>query len=101
MNILFQSKLFSSYQPDKGRHFVIDFPNKSLNLSFCQLLALRHQVNNIDLEAHFNGENIHGMEILVLCNREHIFIFNTLEIIDLKQFVKGTFAMLELNTLVT
>lgn len=100
MNLLFQSRYYSSYQSDRDRRFIFDMGNKTINLSFCQLLAFRQNVLKIDLDTHFSGENKHGMEILVLCNREHIFIFDTLEVIDLKEFIKGTFAMLELNTLV-
>lgn len=100
MNLLFQSKYFSSYQSDKDRHFIFDFGHKTVQLSFCQLLAFRNKVLKIDLDTHFSGENKHGVEILVLCNREHILIFDTHQVIDLKEFIIGTFAMLELNSLV-
>ncbi len=100
MNLLFQSRFFSSYQSDRDRHFVFDFGYKTIRLSFCQLLAFRQKVLNMDLDAHFSDENKHGLEILVLCNREHMFILDTHEVIDLKACMKGTFAMLELNTLV-
>lgn len=101
MTFLYQSQYFTSYQANRGRHFVFDLNHKVIKLSFCQLLALRHQVKNINLEAHFTGENKHGMEILLLCNREHMFVFNTFEVVDLVQFIKGTFAVLELNSLVS
>ncbi|MCM4159439.1 hypothetical protein FHG64_11215 [Antarcticibacterium flavum] len=101
MKLLHQSQFFTSYQSDRGRCFYFDFGHKVVKLSFCQLLALRQQVRKIDLDSHFDGTNPHGMEILMLCNREHMFIFNTLETVDLKESVRGTFAMLELNSLVT
>ena len=101
MKVLHQSQFFTSYQCDKQRCFFIKFPHKTVKLGFCQLLAFRQQVREIDLEAHFNGQNTHGMEMLMLCNRQHFFVLNTLESIDLKEFVTGTFAMLELNSLLT
>ena|SRR5690606_40141498 len=100
MNLLFQSRYFSSYQSDRDRRFIFDFGHKNIKLSFCQLLAFRQNVLSIDLDAHFTGENKHGLEILVLCNKEHILVFDTHQVIDLKDFMKGTFAMLELNSLV-
>ncbi len=100
MNLLFQSRFFTSYQSDIDRRFVFDFGHKMIQLSFCQLLAFRQNVLKIDLDTHFSGENKHGIEILVLCNREHIFVFDTHQVIDLKEFMRGTFAMLELNSLV-
>lgn len=101
MRILFQSRHYTSFQCDKGRCFYVDFGGKTVKLSFCQLLALRQQVRKINLTSHFSGENKHGIEILILCNKEHIFILNTSEVIDLQNLVHGTFVMLELNSLVT
>lgn len=101
MNLLYQSYYFSSYQCDHGRCFYIDFGHKQVKLSFCQLLALRQKVLAIDLSSHFDKDlNYNGIEILSLCNREHLFVFDTLQVIDLKQLLKATFGVLELNSLV-
>jgi len=100
MNLLFQSRYYTSYQSDRDRKFLFDFGHKTIELSFCQLLAFRQNVHKMNLEAHFTGDNKHGIEILVLCNKEHIFILDTHQVVDLKEFMKGTFAMLELNSLV-
>lgn len=99
MKVLHQSQFYSSYQCDKKRCFFIEFPHKTIQLSFCQLLAFRQQIKEINLENHFNGENKHGIEMLMLCNRQHFFLLNTVESVVLKEFMKGTFAMLELNSL--
>lgn len=101
MNTLYKAHNFTSYQCDSSRVFHIDFKHRLVKLSFCQLLAFREQVKNIDLDAHFGGTNKHGIEILVLCNRSHIFIFDTYECIALKELMDGTFAMLELNSLLS
>lgn len=101
MNLLYQSYYFASYQCDQSRCFYVDFGDKKVKLSLCQLLSIRKKVQDIDLEAHFDGNmNYHGMEILSLCNREHLFVLDTLQIIDLKQLLKATFGILELNSLV-
>ena len=101
MNLLYKSYYFASYQCDQSRSFYIDFGQKQVKLSFCQLLAIRQKVQTIDLSAHFDKDlNYSGIEILTLCNREHLFIFDTLEVIDLKQLIKATFGVLELNSLV-
>lgn len=101
MNLLYKSYYYASYQCDNKRCFFVDFGDKPVKFSFCQLLALRQKVNSIDLNAHFDSElNFHGIEILTLCNREHILILDTLQVIDLKQLIKATFGMLELNAMV-
>lgn len=99
MNLLYQSKYFSAYQCDARRCFYFDFGRGPVNLSFCQLLSLRNKVNHIDIEAHFDPDmNPSGIEILMLCNGEHILILDTLQVIDLKEFMQSTFGILEMNT---
>ncbi|GAB2760800.1 hypothetical protein [Salinimicrobium soli] len=102
MNLLYKSYYFASYQCDLDRCFYIDFGHKQVKLTLCQLLSIRQKVKAIDLSSHFDKDlNYNGIEILTLCNREHLFILDTLQIIDLKQLLKATFGVLELNTLVT
>lgn len=102
MNLLYKSYYYSAYQCDRSRCFYIDFEHKRVKLSLCQLLSLRHKVQKINLDSHFDKDlNYHGMEILTFCNREHLFILDTLQIIDLKQLLKGTFGMLELHSIVS
>ena len=101
MNLLYKSYNYASYQCDRSRCFYIDFGNKQVKFNFCQLLALRQKLMGINLNSHFDSDlNYHGIEILTLCNREHIFILDTLQVIDLQQLIRTTFGMLELNSLV-
>ena len=100
MNVLYESGYFQCYQCDSRRCFFLVFEGKTIQLSFCQLLAFRTKVSRLDLSSHFSGENTFGTEILSLCNREHILILDTHQLIDLKQLVMVTFGMFELNELV-
>lgn len=100
MNLLYKSEHFASYQCDAKRCFFLVYGGNMIKLSFCQLLAFRQKINKIDLESHFNNSNYHGIEILSLCNREHLLVLNTLEVVDLKQLVKATFGVFELTKLV-
>ena len=98
MNAIYTSKYFVASQCDSSRKFYIDFGHKTVKFSFCQLLAFRHKLRSVNIDRHLNGENVHGLEVFSLCNREHLFIFNTLEILDLQDLINGTFAMMELNS---
>lgn len=100
MNLIYESEYFRTYQCDSRRCFNLQTGEKNIPLSLCQLLAVRSKVMALDLASHFDGSNKHGIEILSLCNREHILILDTHQLIDLKHLVKTTFAMLELNALV-
>lgn len=88
MNVIFQSTYYSLYQGDRERSYYVDFGHKLVRMSLCQLLALRHKVHSIPIEDHFDANlNKHGFEVLLLCNKEHLLILNTLEILDLKSLV--------------
>lgn len=99
MNLLYRSRFFATYQSDSQRCFFLDLGPRKLKLSCCQLLALRQKLKALELAAHFNGHNRHGMEIISLCNRDHILLLDTHEVIDLKQLIQATFGLLELNSM--
>ena len=102
MNLLYKSYYFTSYQCDRSRCFYIDFGHKQVKFSFCQLLAIRQKVQRIDISSHFDKDlNYNGIEVITLCNREHLFVFDTLQVIDLKDLLRSTFGILELNSLVS
>ncbi|GGW47358.1 hypothetical protein [Arenibacter certesii] len=99
MTSVYQSKFYTLYQSNTDRYFYIDFGQKVVKLSFCQLLALRQKVNSIAIETHFDADlNKHGFELLMLCNKEHLFLLNTLEILDLKNLVCYGFALLGISS---
>ncbi len=96
MHLLHRSKYFSLYQCDLRRCFYFETKHKFVWLSFCQLLALRQKVNAMDLEAHFDEDrNKSGIEILIFCNREHVILLDTYQLIDLKAFMKAAFVAFE------
>ncbi|SDQ08311.1 hypothetical protein [Flagellimonas zhangzhouensis] len=95
MELICQSKYYTFYQAEKERRFYIDFGQKTIPLNLCQLIALRHKVLSISIEDHFDSDlNKHGFEVLLLCNKEHLFVLNTLEILDLKELVQHSFCVM-------
>ncbi len=95
MELIYQSKYYTLYQAANERRFYIDFGQKTIPMNLCQLIALRHKVMSISIEDHFDSDlNKHGFEVLLLCNKEHLFVLNTLEIIDLKALILHGFCAL-------
>lgn len=95
---IYRSKYYSLQQAVRERAFYLDLGQKTIRMSLCQLLSLRHKVISISLESHFDGDlNKHGFEVLLLCNKEHLFILNTMEVIDLKNLVEHGFVALGLS----
>ncbi len=96
MQLLHESTYFKLRQCDLKRCFLFETEHKTVHLTFCQLLGLRKNVRKLDLEAHFDEEqNKSGIDILIFCNREHVLILDTYQIIDLKDFMEEAFAILE------
>lgn len=102
MKVVFQSKFYTLYQSDKEKCHYLDINQKTIKLSFCQFLALRTKVLNISIEDHFDSDlNKHGFEVLTLCNKEHLLILNTVELLDLKYIVEYSFLSLDVDQLTT
>ncbi|MEX0315052.1 MAG: hypothetical protein AB3N18_12820 [Allomuricauda sp.] len=98
MKVIYRSTYYTLYQSEGERCFYIDFVQKVVRVSFCQLLALRHKVISIPIEDHFDSDlNKHGFELLQLCNKEHLFILNTFEVLDLKELVTNGFMLLGIS----
>ncbi len=98
MNVIVQSTYYTLYQDTQQRCFFVDFGQKMVRMSLCQLLSLRQKVMSISIESHFDSDlNKHGFEVLMLCNKEHLFILNTLEILDLKRMVEQGFVAMGLS----
>lgn len=100
MNLLYQSTNFVAYQCDKRRCFFLIHESKEIQLSCCQFIALRQKVNGVDLSAHFDGRNPSGIEILSVCNRAHLIILDTHQVLELKNLLRASFGFMELNSLV-
>ncbi|SHG50881.1 hypothetical protein [Flagellimonas flava] len=98
MNTIYRTTYYTLYQATSDRCFYIDFGQKVVRISFCQLLAIRHKVLSISIEDHFDSEmNKHGLEVLQLCNKKHLFVLNTLEILDLKELMEQGFLHMGLS----
>ncbi|MCV6630051.1 MAG: hypothetical protein OIF50_09345 [Flavobacteriaceae bacterium] len=88
MQTSYSGTYFCLQQDHDSRSFLLQNKKEQIRLRFCQLLALRHKLNAIDMEAHFDlNHNPSGIEIVSLCNQQHILLLNTLELIDLKKAI--------------
>ena len=98
MIILEQTNQYTLYQSDNNRLFYIDFGSKTVQLSFCQLLAFRQKIQQLDITTHFDEAlNPHGLEIITLCNNEHLFLLDTYQVIALKTLLQNAFTAMGLS----
>ncbi len=102
MELLFTSKYYASYQSIKDRCFFIDFGHKTVKVSFCQLLSLRHKAKKLSSHEHLEYMLNHcDVTLLTFCDKEHLILLDTLQVLDFTELIQGTFAMMELNTVLT
>ena len=98
MKLVYKSKFYTLSHADNERCFYLDIGPRTLRLSFCQLLALRHKLFSIPIESHFYSDlNKHGFELIFLCNKEHLLLLDTLEILDMRELLQMGFALLEFD----
>ncbi|MBQ4822556.1 hypothetical protein [Aquimarina sp. MMG016] len=98
MELLFTSKYYTSYQSKAHRCFYIDFGHKKVKVSFCQLLSLRYKAKQLSSPEHLEYMLNHcDVTLLTFCDKEHIVVLDTLQVLDFTELIQGTFAMMELN----
>ncbi len=102
MELLFTSKYYASYQSTADRCFYIDFGHKMVKVSFCQLLSLRYKAKQLSSHEHLAYMLNHcDVTLLTFCDKEHLILLDTLQVLDFTELIHGTFAMMELNTVLT
>ncbi|MBW1296137.1 hypothetical protein [Aquimarina litoralis] len=98
MELLFASKYYTSYQSSEDQCFYIDFGHKLVEVSFCQLLSLRYKAKQLSTSEHLEYMLNHSdTTLLSFCDKKHVLLLDTLQILDFVDLINGTFAMIELN----
>lgn len=89
-------------QNDKDNRFYLDFKGKEYRLAVCSLIAFKAKLDQMNIEEMLLSDaSINSLEIVPLCNKEHLLVLTLDEIIEMKDLISGTLVMLELNSIVT
>ena len=97
---VFSTSFGSVHQSDKENCIYLNFAGKKAQYKMACLQRLKRVVDHIDL-ARMTDVDHPGIEIIFLCGAEECFVLDIQEIINLKELLKGTFAMFELNSILT
>ena len=101
MELVFATKNGRIEQSDTLHSFFLVFNEVEYKLAPCSLIALKSKLMTYDLEQIFlKDEDISGLEIVPVCNRDRFLLLSLPELIELKELINGTFVMLELNSIV-
>lgn len=87
------------YQSDSENCIYLSFAGKTAKYKLGCLIRLKKVIDSISLERMMDV-NHPSIEIIFLCGAEDCFVLDTKEIIELKELLKGTFTMFNLNHMI-
>lgn len=89
------------YQCDKTYSFVVDFAGHTTTFKVVCFFALKKLVDRVDLEKMvLNPEKSSDIEIISPCGCERVYVLSLSQIIQFRELLCGTKAMLELNSII-
>lgn len=98
-DIIYHTTRTSLSQCDQSEKFILKLFNQEISLSVCALIAFKKKVKDVNLAAMFDSNHA-GIEIISLAYCDRIFVLTIQEILELRDLFAGSFAMLELNSLI-
>ena len=98
-NLVYSTANTAISQCDRSDKFKIRLFNQEITLSVCALIAFKKKIKDVDVAAMFDTNHA-GIAIISLAYCDRIFVFTIQEILELKDLFSGSFAMLELNSLI-
>jgi len=87
------------YQLDASRSFNICLFGTELELKLCGLYAFYKKIRGVNLSELFSAES-GGVELIYLSQCDRLFVFDLDQILELREFLEGTFVMLQLNSVI-
>ena len=97
--IVYQTSNASLTQSDIEEKYRLRFFAQEIILRPCELISLRRKIQAVDI-VNLLSHNTPDVEVIPLISCDRIFVFTIHEILELKEVLDGTFAMLELNSIV-
>ncbi len=98
---IFKTEKGAVYQSDTARCFWLEFKGQRNAYKINQLKHLMRRVKHINLaEMASNPHNAFDLEIIYSPTQGHCWVLTLCEIIQLRNLLEGTWAMLELNSII-
>ncbi len=86
-------------QIDHSGIYELSLFGTDLQLKFCGLYTLHKKIKNVDLTQLFESD-FGGVEIFYLAECDRMLVFDISQILELRELLAGTFAMLQINSLI-
>jgi hypothetical protein len=86
-------------QSDSKEKFQLTFCGDQTDLRVCELIALRRKIAQIDV-VRLLSDGTPDIEIVHLIQCDKFFVLDIRLVLELKELMAGSFAMLELNSII-
>ncbi|MEQ9216625.1 MAG: hypothetical protein RLO17_01195 [Cyclobacteriaceae bacterium] len=97
--VLFQTSNASVSQCDAQGKYILTFAEDQIVFRACELISFRRKIQKIDI-TQLLASDTPDVEIISMPHCDRLFVFTIQEILELRDLFAGTFAMLELNSLI-
>ena len=97
--LLYQVAQASLRQCDRTESFLLLMNNRAVSFRACELLAFRRRIQEIDI-ASLVASNTPDLEIVHLPHCDRLWVLTIHEVLALRELLAGSFAMLELNSII-
>ena len=97
---IYSTNSCATYQCDLSNALYLDIYGERLQLNICTLISFRKKLFDVNLESLLLDSESAPIEILNLHCIDKLFVLSIDEIIELRDLMKGTFAMLRLNSII-
>lgn len=98
-HLVYKTKNSSLFQVDDREEFVLRFFDEEIRFRFCELIAFKKKLKDIDVVDLLRPESP-DLEVIPMPHCDRILVFTLSEILELRDLVAGSFSMLELNSLI-
>lgn len=97
--LLYQTVNSAICQKDDSGIFSLIYFDQEIEFRFCELLAFRKKVQQIDIVDLLTNDQP-DIEIIRLVHCDRFIILPIIQILELQELLSGAFAMMELNRLI-
>ncbi|TRX48209.1 hypothetical protein FNH22_29590 [Fulvivirga sp. M361] len=97
--LIFSTDNTHLYQCDTTEQFTLVFFGQKVVFRFCELIVFKSKIRKIDLFNLFNTD-VPDIELIHLPHCDRFFALSTLQILELRELFSGSFAMMELNSII-
>jgi len=100
MHLIYQTANGKVLQSDLDNHFTLSFKNLDFRFNICGLIAFKSKISTVDVSTKLlSSELCDDLEIFSMCNNERLMVLTMSEIVEMRDLLSGTFAMMELNSI--